>query len=142
MKTTSNAKEQDTDSKPMPTKTIAQKSTHVGQPLNSKVLSLAELKARKEAAKKSTKASSSSLAPYKSALKAGAPRTPLPVGADSDSSESESESESESSSDDQQEKSGANAQKRRAFQKVASRPDPTIRDRSSSIDVGDDEESI
>jgi hypothetical protein len=139
MKTSSNPKERETDSKPVLTKAITPKATHVRQPMNSKALSLAELKARKEAAKKSNKASSSSLPSYKSTSNASAPQTSLPVGADSD--ESESESDSESSSDDQKEKSSAAARKRKAFQKVVSRPDPTIRDRSISIDVGDDEES-
>jgi hypothetical protein len=134
----SDPKERDTDSKAVRTTTITPKAAHARQSMNSKALSLAELKARKEAAKKLTTASSSSLPPYKSIPNANIPRTPLTVRTDSDSSESESESES--SSDDQNEKSGAAARKKKAFQKVVSRPDPTIRDRSMSIDVGDDEE--
>jgi predicted RNA-binding protein with RPS1 domain len=139
IKSSSKPKAQVADPQPKLAKPNAIKSTQARTPLNSKALSMAELKAQKEAAKRSSKASLRSLPPYKSTPTASAVRTALTVGSDSD--ESESESDSESSSDDtQKQKSGADARKK-AFQKAISRPDPTIRDRSISVDVDVDDES-
>jgi hypothetical protein len=142
MKLSLKPKAQVTDLKPSPVKVITPKPTQAKTPLNSKALSMAELKAQKEAAKKSTKASSSSSYPYKSTPTVSALRTAITLGSDSDGSESESESESNSSSDDtRKQKSGPVALKRGVFQKAVSRPDPTIRDRSMSVDVDDEDES-
>lgn len=108
--------------------------------LTSKALSMAELKAQKEAAKKSSNASSSSLPSYKPAPTASGLRTALTLGSDSDESESESESESSSDGTGMQ-KSGIAGVKKKPFRKAAPKPDPTIRDRSTSADVDDDDES-
>jgi hypothetical protein len=134
-------------SKPKPSVTNPKTQSAKGIPTNptpartlltSKALSMAELKAQKEAAKKSSNASSSSLPSYKPAPTVSGLRTALTLGSDSD--ESESESESESSSDGTgMHKSGTTGVKKKPFHKAAPKPDPTIRDRSTSVDVDDDE---
>ena len=125
--------------RPQPVRPIPTKSASAKTPLSSKAQSMAEYRAQKEAAKKLTKASSSALHPHKSTSTVSTLRTAPTLGSDSDESESESESES-SSEDPNKRKSGATAIKRKAFQKVVSRPDPAIRDRSMSVDVDDDDD--
>jgi hypothetical protein len=105
--------------------------------LTSKALSMAELKAQKEAAKKSSNASSSSLPSYKPAPTASGLRTALTLGSDSDESESESESSSDGT---RMQRPGIAGMKKKPFHKAAPKPDPTIRDRSTSVDIDDDDD--
>lgn len=140
LKSPSKPKPPVTNLKTQPAKGIRVYPTPARTLLTSKALSMAELKAQKEAAKKSSNASSSSLPSHKHAPTVSGLRTALTLGSDSD--ESESESESESSSDGMgMQKSGTTGVKKKPFHKAAPKPDPTIRDRSTSVDVGDDDES-
>ena len=141
VRSTSKPEPQVADLKPHLVKPISANSAQAKTSLSSKAVSLAELRTRKELAKKSSKASASSLSQFKSIPTTSRPRMALTLGSDSDDSASESESESESDSEDAKEQRAGAAVKRKALQKTVLKLDETIRDRSTSVDLDDDDES-